>query len=604
MQSMPRFPIQLLLPAWLFFFHLTAGAAVPGRPDRAQIVFGYMQSIAPDGPVTGYRWHALTHIGYTFVRFRADGSLDPASRENFRNRPGALKNGGAAKNNGVKVIAVLANHGFQADVEDAVFPSAIKRAKLIAEVVALAGDPVAGCDGVSLDIEPMNFKRGTAVAFNSFVLELSAALRRMRPAREFSMYVGSYYPARYSIATFRSCFDYLLFSAYNFAPGNVVGDVGFVDGIHKGIDGWLKAGMPPEKIILTLPLFGKEWEAPAAAWGVKGHDPKSIGMDYGNLLTTTRVPPLTANPSGAKRSCVWTAEDAGAGKFRIRTFDDLEAHERKLRMALSWDGTVSPGARLGGVGFWSLMWLAQGLRPGSVDPNDGAHAVNPALRRTFGGPWTLWEELFAPPSQKVYRAETFEGATLDPMWAGPASSPDSAGIGKCAMLSAAAAPGSSKANARVASLQFSFTGGAGRAVYKYRPLADVKAPYPVDRNAALVLTDAATRFIVPVYVPEAMTGVSLRLLVSDKNGELEQSLAFPLAKSGWQTVEWNLADPKTVAACTTKEGGLRSGDGVIQTAGGGARDIAFIGFAVESASPAPVAGRVDVDQILYARGAN
>ncbi len=595
---MPHCWFRILALIGLLATHVVA--AVPGRPDRTHIVFGYMQAVGPDGPLSEYRWHALTHVGYTFVSFRSDGSLSAESLQKFRTRSPELKAGGAAKNSGVRVIAVLSNYGFKADVADAVFPVAQRRARLISEVVAMVADPATGCDGISLDIEPMNFKPATAAGFNTFVLDLSAALRRLQPMREFSMYVGSFYPGRYNIASFRACFDYILYSAYNFAPGSVVGDVGFVDGIRKGIDSWLTAGMPPEKIVLTLAVYGKQWDTSQAAWGVTGSNPKSIGMDHGNYLISTRLPPLPAHDSGAKRSCIWTAEDLGGGKFRLSTFDDVAAHERKLRLALTWDGSVKKGASLGGVGFWSLMWPAQGLHPGSVDPNDAFKSPNPALRRTFSPPWTLWEELFAPSSQKVYRAATFESLLLDPLWVGPRETPDAVNAASsCAMISAVAPPGAPPGCDRVASLRFGFTEPTGRLLYKYRPVADARAPFPIDRNASLVLTEASTEFIVPIHLSEATPGANIHLVVVDGKSELERSPAFSLNKAGWQTLRWDLADPKSVSAYSTREAAFRSGDGKIDTAGGGKRDVAFVGFEIESATNAPASGRIDIAHILY-----
>lgn len=90
-------------------FGLSGAGAVPGRPDRTQIIFGYMQSVGANGPLSSYRWHALTHVGYTWVAFRADGSLHPDSVQAFKARSPELLRGGAAANNGVRVIAVLCN---------------------------------------------------------------------------------------------------------------------------------------------------------------------------------------------------------------------------------------------------------------------------------------------------------------------------------------------------------------------------------------------------------------------------------------------------------------------------------------------------------------
>ena len=589
--------VRLVTVAALWFVTGIGGfAAVPGRPDRTHIVFGYMQNSGDNGPLRSYRWQALTHIGYTWVAFGEDGSFQPDSLRAFQNRSPELLRGGAAQNNGVRVIAVLCNHRFRREIIDAVFTSPEKRARLVSETVKLVRDANTGCDGVSLDVEPMNFRPATAAGFNQFLIALADALHGLTPRREVSMYVGTYYPARYTVKTFSERLDYTLYSAYNFASGNLVGDVGSVDKVHSGIDSWLRAGLPPEKVVLTAALFGKQWETTKAAWGATGKPLRSIGMDYGNYLTLTRQPPLPARTSGPNRSCVWVAEPADkAGSWVISTFDDMTAHERKLGMALRWDGKVKKGSSLGGVGFWSFIWVAQGLRPGSVDPDNPDGAPNPALRRTFSPPWTLWEELFSPPARILFRAETFEGTRLDPIWAAPANGPDAQNVILASLTSIAAAAGAAPGSHRAAALQFSFSAGPGRLVCKYRPLADTRPPHPIDRNAFLVLTPANAEFVVPVFLPEAVPGTALRMVVCDGRTELEQSQPFPLKQKGWQQLRWNLADAGSVEPCVTRERGLKSGNGRIDS--GGRRDIGFIGFEVESSAAAK--GRIEIDGILY-----
>ncbi len=583
----------LLLPA-------LALADVPLRPDRTHIVFGYMQSTGPNAALMSYRWHALTHVGYTFVSFTPDGSLDPKSRDAFRNRSPELKAGGAAANNGVRVIAVLNNRGFKADVIESVLTSPERRARLIKDVVALVTDPDSGCDGISLDFEPMNFKPATASGFDAFVNALADQLHALSPRRELSMYVGIYHAERYRLATFRDKFDYILYSAYNFAPDDKVGDVGLVSGTKRGIDSWLRAGIPPRQIVLTLALFGKQWDTAKAEWGAAGKTHRSIGMDYGNFLTTTRKPPLTAHTDAPDRTCVWTAEPFGNKQYHLSTFDDLTSHVRKLRLALSWDGEVSKGASLGGVGFWSLMWLAQGLHPGSVDPNQPDSPAKPEWRRTYAAPWTMWEELFAPAAQKSFRAANFEALTLDPLWTASATAPDSEHADStCGIASIPSPAGASTNSHRVAALHFAFSAAPGRLLCKYRPLADDSPGHPLDRNALLVTTSADTGYIVPIYIPKAAPGATIRLVVADSQNELERSPAFPLDQEGWQQLRWNLADKSTISAYPTKEKPFQSGDGRLDTAGSPRRDIAFIGFEIQSTRP--LEGTVDIDQILYAK---
>jgi len=273
----------------------------------------------------------------------------------------------------------------------------------------------------------------------------------------------------------------------------------------------------------------------------------------------------------------------------------MTAHERKLRMALRWDGEVKKGSSLGGVGFWSLMWLAQGLQPGSVDPDDPGGTPNRDLRRTFSPPWTLWEELFSPPAKTLFRAETFEGTRLDPMWIAPAKGPDARNVVSADLRSIAAPASAGPGSHRAAALQFSFSAGPGRLFCKYRPLADVRPPHPIDRNAFLVLTPANAEFVVPVFVPEPVSGTVLRMVVCDARNELERSRPFPLNQKGWQRLRWNLADRGSVEACVTHERDLKSGNSRIDS--NVKRDIGFIGFEVESSAAAK--GRVEIDGILY-----
>ncbi|AXA37446.1 spore peptidoglycan hydrolase (N-acetylglucosaminidase) [Candidatus Sumerlaea chitinivorans] len=580
--------------------------AIEGRPDRDKIVFAYLQS-PTSNDIRGVRWHALTHIGWSFITFDADANLGGVT--SFNNRSAELKPGGVASNNGVKVVIVLANQNFDESILSTVMTSATLRQKLIDNVVAVVSNPTTGCDGVNLDFE---FSWGTSTrdGIAAFIQGLYTALKALTPPRELSIYtIPSWSSTQYIASNLTNYTDYVIYSGYDFASGTTmqsVGEYGTTStySIVGNLDDYIAAGIPPEHLVLGLPFYTKSWDTDAS--GTYGGTGTEVGADsllQANYDTLYRNPPYTkyySNPTNHHTK--WYKRLISGTTYRLTTFDDWETLEYKFRLVKAWKGANSRGKQLGGVAFWSLLWL---IETQSVDPNNTG-AGPQSLTRTLGFPYTLMEELFATPGVRTYFAESFEHISSDTntgfnaRWREPEDGPDDQNVDATASTRApAAAPaGAPSGSNRVLAVSFRFTALPGRFFFKHQPLMGTNTPYSVDWGNALVHVSKNTKFLADIHVPSAYAGTTIRMVVRDANNQLEKGPAFNLTSAGWRQISFDLAnDP--VTAYTTSEGAYSSGNGVIDTAGGGARDITFAGFEISSTGFSGATGTINFDRILY-----
>lgn len=281
--------------------------------------------------------------------------------------------------------------------------------------------------------------------------------------------------------------------------------------------------------------------------------------------------------------------------------DDPEALEYKIRHVLSFQdstGTWS-GRRLGGVGFWSLYWMAE-LSSYNINPSDGAVGTV-ARTRTYPHVYQLCQEILHAPGQKRFVFEGFEG--LDYRWRDPNASPDTTGDTNSdsarsivAKPSGAGAP-SNSTNAMQVIFDFEGT-GSNKAFFRYEVLNDNNDTGVVDTNATSAHFDVNTLLTAYLYTPASYANYTIRMVVMDKNRQLERSNAFPLNASGWRSIQWNLTDASKISGYTTSEPSFVSGNGVLDTAGDGAKDISFIGFLIEGTGVTNSASVV-LDELSY-----
>lgn len=592
-----------------------AGADAAERDDRSHIVLGYMQASGngADSAMRQYRWQALTHVAVPFTSFDDTGTITNSS--SWINRDAELKPGGAASNNGVKVLMTLAptsGGGFNLSHITTVMGSETLQDTLISNIIPLVSHPTYGCDGVTLDLEPFSWGASTRTALTRFVQQLNAQLKALDPPRELSIYVAATYDSAlngdFDYPAIRDHVDYLIYSGYDFSGGalRAVGIYGnpATYSIIRNLDAYLdpaRGQMPPEKMVLALPLYGRQYSVTKATEPVYGDtatEGASAGWTESVFASSYQNPPYTRHASGATHYVKYYSEPTGASTWNSVVFDDNETLEYKLRLAKAWKGAYETGRQLRGVAFWSLNWLAQGKGTTSRDPNDASRT---GLRRTNDGPWTLWEELFMPPGEQIYRAETFENLTINPRWVDPNLGPDDIGVAAATSVAMASAPAGAPAGSqRVAAINFQFTATPNnRFLFKHEVLADASSGNPIDHNCHLVQVDATTKFMADLHVPAAYPNLQVRMVVKDGDNELERGPAYTFSTAGWQRIEFDLTQSGTVSAYDTNgEADYLDGDGVIDTAGGGARDIAFVGFEVTNGGQAG-SGTLNIDQILY-----
>ncbi|MEM6572423.1 MAG: glycoside hydrolase family 18 protein, partial [Planctomycetota bacterium] len=547
-------------------------AAEPARIDDDFIVFGYLQN---ETQVFHLRWHALTHVGSRFVGFDSSGRLTSTSA--FTGRSSYLKAGGAAETAGVKVVLVLAQFDDGAGgALQTVMTSPARRSTLVNELVAiLAADSYS--HGVSIDFE---FSWGPSVrdGITAFMHELRAGLNSLGPEYELSIYTNAIFSSSqwdFDAQTgITPAIDYMLYSMYDWAGGSVARAISDFDNClgSSRMHGYLNDGLPPEKFVPVISAYSRRWSG-TSVYGGSGFGATSSGF-------TDALYDVTLNPFIGPSALGYVRGDEAGwygwndGTSRVRTFDSPDAMELEVRHALSLQDPAETwsGRRLGGVGFWSLMWLAEFT---SIDPRTGGTV---GRTRTYPHVYELCHEVLSPPGTRRFLLEAFDG--LDFRWRDPNESPDTAGDFDANSTRSLVPSLQGRGNAM--RVDYDFEGGTGnRAVLAHEVLASPSAPSVVDTNAVLGRVARESRLSTLVYTPIGRSDYSVRFLVVDASGQIESSPAMSLGAIGWRTLSWDLRDLGSVTGFATSEPAFQSGDGVLDTAGGGARDLGVFGFVIE-----------------------
>ena len=558
------------------------------RIDDDFIVFGYLQS---ETQVFHQRWHALTHVGSRFVGFDSAGNLTQTSA--FTGRSSYLKAGGAAEAAGVKVVLVLASFSDGAGgAIESVMTSAARRTNLVNQLVALlAADSYS--HGVSIDVE---FSWGPAVrdGLTAFMAQLRSRLNTLGPEYELSIYTNAIFSSNQwdfdATTGITPHIDYMLYSMYDWASGLTPRAISHFDNClgSSKMHAYLNDGLPPEKLVPVVSAYSRSWTG-VSTYGAQGTSATSSGFTDG-LFDVTRNTSIGLPAQNYVRSAEAAWYTWNSGTPRVRTFEGLDGMEYKIRHALSMQDPSGrwSGRRLGGVGFWSLMWMAEFT---SIDPRTGGSV---ARTRTYPHVYEMTHEIFAPPGTRTFTMEDFDG--LDFRWRDPNDSPDTRGDTNNDTTRALASSPSGSGNAL--RVNFDFEGGSGnRAVIAHEVLAAPAVPNLPDTNAVLGRVSSSTRLQARIYSPTAQPDFSLRMLVVDGSTQLESSAATVLDRAGWYTLVWDLTDPSATMAFSTQEPAFASGNSILDSAGLGARDVGFYGFSIESDDAG--SGQIFIDDIRY-----
>jgi len=588
-----------------------AKAATPNIKPGG-IVFGYVQNSAGGTYPDFYHWESLTHVGSQFVSFASDGTISTANENAWRNRDATLRAGGVAQAAGVKVIMVVLNSGFDVAVINTVMTTPAARTTLVDEIVALLADDnnVAGganySHGVSFDFEPFSWSSAARDGMALFFQELRSDLNAAGLAsHEISLY-GDPTPSDTqwgaSSIGFAPQMDYLLYSGYDFASGLTPHAITDHNGALNNFDYYFDRGIAPEKFVYVISSYSRNWTG-TAAYNVAGTSDLAEGFTDG-LYDTTLNPrfggPFAENyVTGDEVS--WYTYNDGTNNHAV-TFDSPQAMAVKVGSTL---GYPSPGAwqgrRLGGVGFWSLMWMAE---TASWDPISNSAQ---AKTRTYPHIYQACQEILAPSGREELLVTGFEG--LNFRWRVPTEGPDDVGDTDAnstrAIVSAPAGAGRPASTTNAMQLTFDIENGSvgtpGKLFFRHEMLAANEAAVQnsvIDKNAAIAFFDRTTKLTTSIYTSAAYPNATLRMVVMDNSRELERSPAFSLNGTGWRTIEWDLTDAATISGYNTNEPAFVDGDGSLDTASGGAKDIAFAGFILE-ATANNTNGAVVLDEVTH-----
>jgi chitinase len=293
----------------------------------AKTVVGYYPSWKrPELDHTRIAYAHLTHIAHAFVWPDGEGNL--VVPKNFL-YPELVSESHA---NGVKVILSLGGYGNSAG-----FPrmaaSPESRARFIGQVVEFCR--ANGYDGVDLDWEFVA-NAEERDSFSAYVKELAAVLRDGSPALLLTMAAptNNFWGRWIAFEEIAGEFDFIGLMTYGYhgswsahsghnAPLRSCGGDG-CGSVQDTLSYALSRGLPPEKLLLGIPFFGRSFDAP----GLYEKFTRSESLPYKKIM---------ALPAGE-----WTLLRDGCAEVPYLVRADG-------KMVVSFDDTDSVGAKCGAV---------------------------------------------------------------------------------------------------------------------------------------------------------------------------------------------------------------------------------------------------------------
>lgn len=301
-------------------------------------------STPPDVTVYGYHaywtgdpldldFNRLTHLAIFNVDLNSDGTL--SSTDNWTDVAGDVVD--LAHAHGVKVHVCMTS--FEDSVTNSVLSSSSRRATTIAALKALVDDY--GADGVNVDIEGLDSDQRDNMT--AFIEELGSAVDEIYIAMPAIDWNGAF-----DYEALADASDGLFIMGYGYHWSG--GDPGPVAPLYGGspwsdyaldwtVEDYLQNGAPADKIILGLPLYGREWPTtssavPGEATGTGVAFTMSAALDeaatHGSLYDEPTHTPYILQSN----SQLW--------------YDDVESVRDRIAFA------VDEG--LQGVGFWALQY--------------------------------------------------------------------------------------------------------------------------------------------------------------------------------------------------------------------------------------------------------
>jgi len=224
------------------------------RIERSDFkVVGYYSGDLFNESVEKIQTNKLTHIMYSFVIPKKDGTL-----HELKNPEQLIELVEKAHGDGTKVFISLGGWSYEGNVLEPVFKELAltdeKRKIFIDNVCALVDEY--NLDGVELDWEHPN--KSTAEIYEKLVIELSDALK-LKGKELTAALNGSWYEnwaaEDTSVITEMSLERFSFINVMAYDMNNA--DHSPIWFFENSISYWLNRGLPPEKIVMGIPLYAK-----------------------------------------------------------------------------------------------------------------------------------------------------------------------------------------------------------------------------------------------------------------------------------------------------------------------------------------------------------
>ncbi|MGM9540802.1 glycosyl hydrolase family 18 protein [Anaerovibrio sp.] len=242
-----------------------------------------------------------------------------------------------AHGRGYKVWALITND-FNPDMTKKLLASPMGRANAVREMKALAKEY--GLDGINIDFE--NIYPEDRDSLTDFVAEISRALRAEGLTVSMDITIPSssgMWSRCYDRRALAEQVDYLMLMAYDEhgAASSVSGSVASLDWVEKGIAATLSEGVPPEKLVLGMPLYMRIWQEDIKTGKAKG---KTLSMSQAEKLIADR-----------KLSPVWLA---GEGQYYFEYTEGKKRYRvwQENRRSLALKAALISRYDLAGSAYW------------------------------------------------------------------------------------------------------------------------------------------------------------------------------------------------------------------------------------------------------------
>jgi spore germination protein YaaH len=324
------------------------------RPSRSPIpipgheVYGFVPYWEMDAGIAGHLAATdLTTIGLFSVTHGKNGAL--STNQNGYKRilgPTGERIIREARDRGVRTELVYTSFGERKN--DAFFSDQGARERTISELVALAKD--IGVDGINVDVELLGIEH--IPAYGDFVGRLRTAVREAIPGGQVSVATtANQRGAAMALAASLAGADRIFMMGYDYRVGGsepgASAPLARRDGSEKNLESSLDlyrdAGVPPERTILGLPLYGIVWPVTGPGIGAASTGRGEIWVPRRNLATI-ESPDASPAYDSVEDVAVLTVPDGDA--WQSVYYDTPASLTPKLETA--------DERGLAGAGFWAV----------------------------------------------------------------------------------------------------------------------------------------------------------------------------------------------------------------------------------------------------------